>query len=192
MDGRGALWVLDPAAPGNEKILPGGPKLVRVDLATDQVTKTILFDETVALQGTYLNGIRFSADSKTGYITDSGTRGAIIVVDLDTGDAFRALDGHKSTQVVKDVIVEIDGKPLRRPDGRQPSFSSDSLAISNDREALYWSRRSASASQISASAAPSPYISAVSTSVMPNSTPARSAAISSDRRSARSPIFQVP
>ena len=61
-DGRGALWVLDPAAPGNEKILPGGPKLVRVDLATDQVTKTILFDETVALQGTYLNDIRFSAD----------------------------------------------------------------------------------------------------------------------------------
>lgn len=137
-DGRGALWVLDPAAPGNEKILPGGPKLVRVDLATDQVTKTILFDETVALQGTYLNDIRFSADGKTGYITDSGTRGAIIVVDLETGDAFRALDGHKSTQVEKDVIVEIDGKPLRRPDGRQPSFSSDGLAISNDRETLYW------------------------------------------------------
>jgi len=138
VDGRGALWVLDPAAPGNEKILPGGPKLVRIDLATDQVTKTILFDETVALQGTYLNDIRFSADGKTGYITDSGTRGAIIVVDLDTGDAFRALDGHKSTQVEKDVIVEIDGKPLRRPDGRQPTFSSDSLAISNDGATLYW------------------------------------------------------
>ena len=40
-DGRGALWVLDPAAPGNEKILPGGPKLVRVDLATDQVSATL-------------------------------------------------------------------------------------------------------------------------------------------------------
>lgn len=137
-DGQGALWVLDPAAPGNEKIMPGGPKLVRIDLATDQVTQTILFDETVALQGTYLNDIRFSADGRTGYITDSGTRGAIIVVDLDTGDAFRALDGHKSTQVEKDVIVEIDGKPLRRPDGRQPSFSSDSIAISNDRGTLYW------------------------------------------------------
>ena len=107
-DGRGALWVLDPAAPGNEKILPGGPKLVGIDLGADQVTKTILFDETVALQGTYLNDIRFSADGKTGYITDSGTRGAIIIVDLDTGDAFRALDGDV-TPVSHPAITRVLG-----------------------------------------------------------------------------------
>ena len=55
-----------------------------------------------------------------------------------------------------------------------------------------WSRTSPSASPISVSAAPSPYISAVSMRVMPSSTPARSAAISPARRSARSPIIQVP
>ena len=135
---HGALWVLDPAAPGNEKILPGGPKLVRIDLATDKVTQVIAFPEDVALQGTYLNDIRFSLDGLTGYITDSGARGAIIVVDLESGSAFRALDGHGSTQPERDVVVEVDGAPLRRPDGRQPVFAADGIALSNDGVVLYY------------------------------------------------------
>ncbi|MFD1951748.1 L-dopachrome tautomerase-related protein [Sphingomonas arantia] len=137
-DGRGGLWVLDPAAPGNEKILEGGPKLVRIDLATNRVTKVVRFPGDVALQGTYLNDIRFSPDGRTGYITDSGTRGAIIVVDLDAGTAFRALDGHPATQVEKDVTVTVDGRPLVRPDGRQPAFSADGIALSNDGRTLYF------------------------------------------------------
>lgn len=137
-DGQGNLWVLDPGAPGNERILEGAPKLVRIDLRTNQVTKVIPVPEPVALQGTYLNDIRFSPDGRTGYITDSGTRGAIIVIDLESGRGFRALDGHPSTQVDKTVTVTIDGRPLRRPDGRQPSFASDGIAISNDGGTLYW------------------------------------------------------
>ena len=118
-DGHGNLWVLDPGAPGNERILPGAPKLVKVDLATDRVMQTILFDADVALQGTYLNDIRFSPDGKIGYITDSGAVGAIIVVDLESGEAWRALDGHAATQPEKDVTVMIDGAPLVRP--RRPA-----------------------------------------------------------------------
>ena len=137
-DGHGNLWVLDPGAPGNERILPGAPKLVKVDLATDRVTQTILFDESVALQGTYLNDIRFSPDGKTGYITDSGAVGAIIVVDLESGAAWRALDGHAATQPEKDVTVMIDGAPLVRPDGRQPTFAADGIAISNDGATLFF------------------------------------------------------
>ena len=137
-DGHGNLWVLDPGAPGNEMILEGAPKLVKIDLATNQVTKVIAVPGDVALQGTYLNDIRFSPDGKTGYITDSGTRGAIIVVDLDSGKSFRALDGHPSTQVDKTVTVTLDGKPLRRPDGRQPAFAADGIAISKDGRTLYY------------------------------------------------------
>jgi sugar lactone lactonase YvrE len=137
-DGQGNLWVLDPGAPGNEKILEGAPKIVKIDLATNRVTKVIPVPGDVALQGTYLNDIRFSPDGKTGYITDSGTRGAIIVVDLESGKGFRALDGHPSTQVDKTVKVIVDGKPLVRPDGRQPAFSADGIAISNDGKTLYW------------------------------------------------------
>jgi sugar lactone lactonase YvrE len=137
-DNQGNLWVVDPGAPGNEKILPGAPKLVKIDLKTDRVAKIITVPEDVALQGSYLNDIRFSPDGRIGYITDSGTRGAIIVVDLQTGESWRTLDGHPSTQVDKTVTVMLDGKPLRRPDGRQPAFASDGIAISNDGKTLYY------------------------------------------------------
>ena len=137
-DGQGNLWVVDPGAPGNEKILPGAPKLVKIDLATNQVTKVIAVPGTVALQGSYLNDIRFSPDGTMGYITDSGTRGAIIVVDLRSGKSWRTLDGSPTTQIDKTVKVMLDGKPLVRPDGRQPAFAADGIAISNDGRTLYW------------------------------------------------------
>ena len=137
-DGQGNLWVVDPGAPGNEKALEGAPKLVRINLATNQVTKVIAIPGDVALQGTYLNDIRFSPDGRTGYITDSGSRGAIIVVDLESGRSWRALDGSPTTQVDKTVAVTLDGRPLRRPDGRQPTFAADGIAISNDGRTLYW------------------------------------------------------
>lgn len=137
-DGKGNLWVLDPAAPGNERVLPNGPKLVQIDLATDQVVKVIPFGEDVALQGSYLNDVRFSPDGRIAYITDSGTRGAIIVVNLHTGGAWRLLDGHPSTQVERDVTVQADGAPLKRPDQRSPTFAADGIALSADGRTLYW------------------------------------------------------
>ena len=137
-DGQGNLWVVDPGAPGNEKALEGAPKLVRISLATNQVTKVIAIPGTVALQGTYLNDVRFSPDGGIAYVTDSGSRGAIIVVDLASGRSWRALDGSPTTQVDKTVTVTLDGQPLRRPDGRQPTFAADGIAISNDGRTLYW------------------------------------------------------
>lgn len=137
-DGRGSLWVLDPAAPAQGVIVPGGPKMVGIDLATNAVTQTIAFDEQVALQGSYLNDVRFSSDGKFAFITDSGLRGAIVVVDMQASTARRLLDGHPSTQAEKNVVVEADGEPLRRPDGRGVEFSADGIAISDDGHYLYW------------------------------------------------------
>lgn len=71
-------------------------------------------------------------------ITDSGARGALIVVDLESGEARRLLDGHPSTQVEKGVVVTHRGEPVRRPDGRSPEFAADSIELSNDGETLYW------------------------------------------------------
>jgi len=136
-DGHGSVWVLDPAAPAQNAIVPHGPKLVRIDLATDKVAQTISFDQTVAIPGSYLNDVRFSADGKFAFITDSGQRGALVVVELASGKAQRVLDGHPSTQPEKGVQVRIDGKPLRFPDGRKILFAADSMALSADGY-LYW------------------------------------------------------
>ncbi|WP_082652335.1 L-dopachrome tautomerase-related protein [Aureimonas sp. AU12] len=137
-DGRGHLWVLDPAAPAQSLIVPQGPKLVRIDLKTNAVVQTIAFDETVAPQGSYLNDIRFTADGRHAFITDSGAKGALLVVDLESGKARRLLNGHPSTQVEKGVVVSTDGKALRRPDGRGVEFSADGIALSKDGAHLYW------------------------------------------------------
>ncbi|SHG63336.1 SMP-30/gluconolactonase/LRE family protein [Massilia sp. CF038] len=137
-DRRGNLWVVDPAAPAASVIVPGGPKLVRVDLASNQVTQVIRFDESVALQGSYLNDVRIAPDGRFAYLTDAGVRGAIVVVDLATGNARRLLDGHPSTQQERGVVVHTDGRPLRRPDRRGPEFASDGIALSDDGSYLYW------------------------------------------------------
>jgi sugar lactone lactonase YvrE len=137
-DNRGNLWVLDPAAPGNEKVIAGGPKLVRIELASNKVAQVIRFGEEVALQGSYLNDVRFHPDGKTAFITDSGARGAIVVVDLDSGEARPRLDGHPSTQPEKGVEILVDGQKLQRPDGRAFQVAADGIALSRDGRTLYW------------------------------------------------------
>ncbi|MEN3274881.1 MAG: hypothetical protein V7631_671 [Massilia sp.] len=137
-DGRGSLWVLDPAAPAQSHVVSGGPKLVRIDLASNQVSQTIAFDEDTAPQGSYLNDVRFSPDGAFAYITDSGVKGAIVVVELAAGRAVRVLDGDPSTQMKQGLDVEADGKVLRRPDGRGVEFSADGIELSGDGAWLYW------------------------------------------------------
>jgi sugar lactone lactonase YvrE len=137
-DGRGSVWVVDPAAPAVDGLVPGGPKLVRIDLATDRVAQVIPFGQDVAIPGSYLNDVRFSRDGRFAYLTDAGQRGALIVVDLASGKARRVLDGHPSTQPEPDVVVRTDGQPLRYPDGRKVEFAADSIALSSDDAYLYW------------------------------------------------------
>lgn len=137
-DGRGSLWVVDPAAPNTEFIVPGGPKLVKIDLATNTVSRVYGFGPDVAPQGSYLNDVRISPDGRTAYLTDSGASGALVVVDLDTGKGRRVLDGDVSTQVDKAVKVTVEGKQLRQPDGRGVQFAADSISLGPKGDHLYW------------------------------------------------------
>jgi sugar lactone lactonase YvrE len=137
-DKRGNLWVIDAGAPAQAQVVPDAPKLVRIDLQTNRVAQTFAFDTDIAPQGSYLNDMRFSPDGLYAYITDSGTRGAIVVLDVSSGQARRLLDGDPTTQADKSVTVQIDGKPLRRPDGRGVEFSADGIALSPDGRHLYW------------------------------------------------------
>jgi sugar lactone lactonase YvrE len=137
-DGKGSLWVLDPAAPAQAHVVEGGPKLVRIALDGATVTQVIAFGADVAPQGSYLNDVRLSKDGKYAFITDSGVKGALVVADIASGKAVRVLDGDPSTQMKKGLNVKADGKELRRPDGRGVEFSADGIALSDDGEYLYW------------------------------------------------------
>jgi sugar lactone lactonase YvrE len=137
-DGKGSLWVVDPAAPNSEKTVKDGPKLVQIDLKSNAVKRTYAVPQDVAGPASYLNDVRIAPDGRFAYMTDSGTPGGLVVVDLGSGKSWRVLSDDPSTQMEKDVVVMTDGKPLKRPDGRQPMFNADGIALSADGKELYW------------------------------------------------------
>ncbi|WP_198589157.1 L-dopachrome tautomerase-related protein [Mycobacteroides abscessus] len=146
-DGMGTLWVLDTAAPHFSEPIKGGAKLVAVDLKTNTIRKVYTFTEDVVLPTTYLNDVRF--DFRVGkagyaYITDSSSRGpgAIIVVDLENGNAFRRLNGANSTSPDPYMLPKVEGEILmnRNLDGGASPFrlASDGIAISPDGKILFF------------------------------------------------------
>lgn len=138
IDDQDALWVLDPAAPKTEAIVKGGPKLVKIDLSTNQVAQTIPFDETIAPERSYLNDVRFDTKSGHAFITDSGT-GALVVVDLKSGKARRLLGEHHATKIEPDAEIVVDGMKIIDPKtGKAPAFHSDGIAYDQAGGWLYF------------------------------------------------------
>jgi sugar lactone lactonase YvrE len=155
VDPADRLWILDTGSPLFQPTKYGGPKLVCVNLETNQVIKRILFPQNVALSTTYLNDIRFDLSrGKEGvaYITDSAQNGSngIIVVDLASGESWRRLNDHPSTKSA-DIqtflpIVEGHAFVVKRQQEQKKSGSvklaadmgADGIAISATGERLYY------------------------------------------------------
>ena len=135
VDEEDALWILDPASPYFRAVVPGGAKLVRVDLATNEVTRVYHFDDESAPVKSYFNDVRFARGHA--FISDSGL-GAIVVVDLDTGKVRRLLEDHASPKVEPGVEPVIGGQPWKLPNGRPPQVHVDGIAIDPQREHVYY------------------------------------------------------
>jgi sugar lactone lactonase YvrE len=136
VDDAGMLWVLDPAAPSMGPVIPGGPKLVGIDLQNNQVSRIIPFGSDAVKPDSYLNDVRFDNKNHTAYITDSGV-GGIVVVDMQSGKSRRLLDGHPSVQADLNVQIIVDGKPVLAA-GKPPQINTDSIALSPDGQYLYY------------------------------------------------------
>jgi sugar lactone lactonase YvrE len=136
VDDQDALWVVDAAAPLLGPVVAGGVKLVKIDLSSNQVTRTIPFGADVAKYGSYMNDIRIDNQKHTAYLTDSG-EGGLVIVDLESGKSHRALDGHASVLPEPGVGVSVKGKPVL-DNGKPPQFKADSLALSPDGQYLYY------------------------------------------------------
>lgn len=135
-DRRGNLWVLDPAAPQFDGPIEDGPKLVRIDLTTNRVMRIYPFNERIAPPGSYLNDVRIDHRHNHAYLTDSG-RGALIVLDLDSGEAKRVLEAHPSTRA-EAITPRIGDRPLRDTAGHVPQIHADGIALDPDAEFLYY------------------------------------------------------
>ncbi|EPE29845.1 NHL repeat-containing protein [Glarea lozoyensis ATCC 20868] len=108
------LWVLDTGrptinaseAPSMPYAVPGGPKLVSINLSNDSISRTYTFPPDVHFPDSYMNDLRFDmrenvTESGGGiaYIVDSSNEGrtGFIMINLGTGESWRHLTQHPST-----------------------------------------------------------------------------------------------
>jgi sugar lactone lactonase YvrE len=147
VDPGNRLWILDTGSVQFGPVVPGGAKLVCVDLGINQIVRNIVFPPDVALSTSYLNDLRFDlrkGRGGTAYITDSSAQGpnGIVVVDLATGDSRRRLNDHPSTKAEPRFLPFVEGRELRRQPAGQPAqyltIGSDGIAISGDGKRLYY------------------------------------------------------
>jgi sugar lactone lactonase YvrE len=151
VDPADRLWILDTGSPMFQPTKYGGPKLVCVDLETNQVINKILFPQSVALPTTYLNDVRFDlqrGQEGIAYITDSAQNGpnGIIVVDLASGESWRRLNDHPSTKAedLQTFLPIVEGMPFlvkQQENGQMKlaaNMGSDGIAISATGERLYY------------------------------------------------------
>lgn len=147
VDPANRLWLLDTGSVEFGPVMPGGAKLVGIDLARDRIFQTIVLPPEVALPTTYLNDVRFDlrrGEAGLAFITDSSLSGpnAIIVVDLATGESWRQLDGHPSTTAEAEFRPIVEGQPfLQRPPEGEPQpllVGADGIAMGATGDRLYY------------------------------------------------------
>jgi sugar lactone lactonase YvrE len=150
VDPADRLWILDTGSPLFQPTEYGGPKLIGVNLTTNQIFKKILFPQETALPTTYLNDIRFDlrrGEEGIAYITDSAQDGpnGIIVVDLSSGESWRKLNDHPSTKPegLQSFLPIVEGKPFLeyQNDGsvkQAVRMGTDGIAINADGSRLYY------------------------------------------------------
>jgi hypothetical protein len=132
----GHLWAVDVGSPafGEPVILPDGPKLVVIDVNTNQVSKVYPMGN-VTLANSLLDDIRFNPTTNKAYLTDAGVP-ALIVLDLASGEARRFLEDDISTR--GSMPVSAEGRLVRGPDGKFLFVYADQLEVSPDAEWLYY------------------------------------------------------
>ena len=143
------LWILDTGNPRFGGVIPGGAKLVGVDLADDSMFQVVAFPADVAPETTCLNDARFDltvGQAGYAYITDSSATGenALIVVDLADGSSRRVLGGHPSVEEAPGFVPIVEGQPLMQTPGGGPPrplpVGADGLALSPDGALLFWTQ----------------------------------------------------
>ncbi len=143
---KNRLWVLDTGSPGFGATIEDAAKLVAIDLETDEVVERIVFPPDVVREASYTNDVRFDltrGEAGMAFITDSSGAGenGIIVADIATGESWRKLDKHPTTQAEENFVPYVEGKPLMVRSSGEPAnmtVGSDGIAIHADGKRLFY------------------------------------------------------
>ncbi len=130
VDDRNYLWVLDTNNPKFEGVQPPGPHLYRFSLSDNRLARHYSFTEDVYNKNSYFNDVRIDTKNEKAYISDSGN-GALVVLDLKTGDARRLFSEHPSVKAETDYLM-CDGYIWKN------SVDADGIALTPDGSYLYY------------------------------------------------------
>lgn len=134
-DRENNLWAIDDAAPHHGRMIDGGAKLVKIDLATNRMRRVYALGPDLAPPGAVLSHMR--VDARFLYVTDSGF-GTIVVIDRETGRGHRALQGARCSRADTSIVPVIHGQPMRHPDGKVPVIHLSHLELSPDGTWMYF------------------------------------------------------
>ena len=137
IDDQNNLWVLDAASPSMRGVVRGGPKLLKFNPNTGAIIQRVdLSNEMIVYPSSYLNDVRVDTQRNYAYITDSN-QGAIIVVNLANGSVRRVL-GRSPLTKSENLIIRAEGREWRNPSGKLPQIDSDGLALTPQRDYIYF------------------------------------------------------
>jgi sugar lactone lactonase YvrE len=132
VDDQDFLWVLDPANPRFQGVLPSGPVLYKFRLSDRALVATLRFPPEAWVPTSYLNDVRVDTRREVAYVSDSGAA-AIVVIDLKAGTFRRLLDHAAVTRASRSALrvgthvwkntVNVDGIALD-PSGDLLYFSA--------------------------------------------------------------------
>lgn len=141
-DADGVVWMLDMGS--RSKITP---KLVAWDTRVDRLHRVIPLGAPATIRESEPNDLVIDARHDRVYIADEGvgnggdgSKGALIVVDLGSGEARRVLQGHRSTTPEPDRPIVVEGREMRRQGLllRSPMrVGADGIALDHRSEWLY-------------------------------------------------------
>ncbi len=103
VDRAGILWMLDTSGPDR------AGRLIGWNTRREKLHKIVYLGKPVINDVTFLNDLAIDTKNKFAYLAD--TSGAIIVVNLRTGQARRVLEGSRFT-VAEDIDMVIDGRTI--------------------------------------------------------------------------------
>nr|MDQ6925102.1 hypothetical protein [Candidatus Eremiobacteraeota bacterium] len=135
-DTAGVLYILDN---GNNTKAP--PKLVVWDTRANRLVRTIPL-QSAADTNSQLNDFVFDPKRQKLYMSDpaGGTNGGLVVVDLISGTARRALHGVRGV-INEDTVLVVEGHTATQklPDGtlKHPKIGLDGIAIDYAKEWVY-------------------------------------------------------
>ncbi|MDR5773939.1 MULTISPECIES: L-dopachrome tautomerase-related protein [unclassified Caballeronia] len=136
VDEQDHLWALDSSLTSVDQTRQP-PKLIEFDLATKKIVRRFDYGSVVTPKDS-LNDIRVDLKHGYVYLSNAANQGGVAVTNLATGESRLVLAGDKSSVSDPQQHLMFRDQIARKGDGSVLVLQTDGIALSPDREWLYY------------------------------------------------------